>query len=293
MTPEYRIITATKNNKSDIINISKYIWSGDDYVPTVIDEWLTDNNAFIFLLEYDGRFTHFVRLRFQSDTDAWLEALRGMPEYRGKGFGLKLSEYALEFALNNGANTIRSSTYYKNTVTFKLMKKLNIPLKYKFHFAWITADKLGNDNTEGVRQVKENEIKELLKFLDNSQIYNTGYKKFITNGWVYYKHRDNIWLNEIKKGNVYTCINSNNINSVMLMQDSNNDYKRKVIGMLDGNILDREKLIRFAENYMKKRNADLGFVTPANTELRDYMLDYGFEPWEETDANIVVFEQSF
>lgn len=125
---EINIRLANKNDKQKILDICKNIWEGYDYIPNIIDEWLKNEHSYLFVLEYNGIITHFERLRIQSETDGWMEGLRGDPNHRGKGLAKKLSSYIINYAKNIGIKILRAGVYFKNEASVLLSIKMGFSL---------------------------------------------------------------------------------------------------------------------------------------------------------------------
>lgn len=285
------IRVAQPKDKEDILKVCAKIWKGNDYIFNVIDEWLKNENSYFFVLEYDGKITHFERLRIPSDTDGWMEGLRGDTEYRGKGLAKKLSQYIIDFSKNKGLKVVRAATYFKNDMSIKLTKQLGFSVSFDFLFAW---KKIENNNTSQINQkpvqLTKKDLSKLMEYINNSHLFKKDYKNFITNGWFYEKQSEYAWTRELEQGKLYTA-NPNKMDSILFLNKSNNDGERYVIAFLDGDKNSKDILVKFAEKKAYDDKVDIGFLSPAESELSEYSRLNGYEPWEETKANIVIFEK--
>ncbi|TFH30221.1 MAG: GNAT family N-acetyltransferase [Promethearchaeota archaeon] len=120
-----------------IQEISKDIWEGDDYIPDVIDIWLNDSDGYAFGLFHESnpngnqKFSEpeliaFGRVKFLNLQRAWLEGGRVKASYQKQGLGTKLTEYAINYAIQKGVDWIQYSTYSENVGS--------ISLAYQFGF---------------------------------------------------------------------------------------------------------------------------------------------------------------
>lgn len=108
-----------------IIEISKDIWEGDDYIPDVIARWLKDDDC----LNYGG-FTNsektemigFGRVKFLSNGIAWLEGGRVKSSEQKKGIGRELMGYAIEYARDHGSRFAQYDTASDNEGSKALAK---------------------------------------------------------------------------------------------------------------------------------------------------------------------------
>ena len=93
----------------------KDVWGGHDYIPRVWDEWLSDENGRMFVIEVDGVPVGMNRVRFTEDGEAWFEGVRVRPDLRGRGLASTLGENSMRVAAKMGAKKFRltSSAYNK------------------------------------------------------------------------------------------------------------------------------------------------------------------------------------
>jgi GNAT superfamily N-acetyltransferase len=291
MNNNVNIRIATPKDKENILSVCSKIWKGNDYIFNVIDEWLKNKDSYFFVLEYNGKVTHFERLRIQSGADGWMEGLRGDPDYRGKGLAKKLSQYIIDFSKDKGLKVLRAATYFKNDISIKLTREMGFSVNFDFIFGW---KKIEENETESYPkepiQLIKSDLPKIMNFMNNSDTFKNGYNKFITNGWYYEKHSEKAWSMELEQGKIYT-LNPDSLDSLLLLNKSNNDGKRYVITFLEGDDKSRDALLNFAEKKAKDEGVDVGFLSPAKSELSNYSRKNGYNPWEETEANIVIFEK--
>ncbi|MFX0011038.1 MAG: GNAT family N-acetyltransferase [Candidatus Hermodarchaeota archaeon] len=108
-----------------ITEISNEIWEGEDYVPSVINNWLKQKDC----LNY-GAFDNidktnligFGRVKYYPNGVAWLEGGRVRPSYQQKGIGRQLIHYALTEAQKTGANIAQYDTSSKNQGSIALAR---------------------------------------------------------------------------------------------------------------------------------------------------------------------------
>jgi N-acetylglutamate synthase-like GNAT family acetyltransferase len=112
------------SDHNDILEISRHIWEGNDYLPTVIDEWLSDQNSHTYGVEADSHLVALANLRLiENGRTGWMEGLRVHPDYRGKGFADILTKHLLKKAEKLGVERLRHTTSTQNHASMRLAEK--------------------------------------------------------------------------------------------------------------------------------------------------------------------------
>lgn len=118
-----------------IREISKDIWEGEDYVPTVIEEWLSDKNSYNY-----GGFSDkekqdligFGRVTFFSEI-VWLEGGRVKISLQKQGIGRELMRHAIEYAKQAGSNVAQYDTSSENKGSLALADYFGFREKDSMH----------------------------------------------------------------------------------------------------------------------------------------------------------------
>ena len=97
-------------DKPDMLEITRTIWEGRDYVPRVWDEWLADSSGRLGVAEYNGRVLGVGKLTRLTDRDWWLEGLRVHPEFERRGIATQLHEYLTATWQDTGSGALRLAT---------------------------------------------------------------------------------------------------------------------------------------------------------------------------------------
>lgn len=106
--------------------IVKDNWDGHDYMPRVIDRWITQAGATVFGAFEDPEMTRLIgvaRVRWLFEDVAWLEGGRVAPDRQKTGVGKALLQHALEIAKDGGARIARYDTGMENEGSIKLAKE--------------------------------------------------------------------------------------------------------------------------------------------------------------------------
>lgn len=108
----YRVVCrpALPKDTQQVMDLTRLIWEGDDYVPYVWEEWLSDYNGMLVVAEYGGRVVGLGKLSELAAGQWWLEGLRVHPDFQRRGIGSHIHNYLLEQWLINGDGVIRLTT---------------------------------------------------------------------------------------------------------------------------------------------------------------------------------------
>ena len=115
----------TKKDIPAILDISKDIWEGDDYIPDVIERWLNekDNLAYgAFLEEEMKELIGLGRVKMFPNGVAWLEGVRVKITHQKQGIGRDLMKYAIDYAIQAGAKVAQYDTSSRNFGSKSLAK---------------------------------------------------------------------------------------------------------------------------------------------------------------------------
>lgn len=121
MTSEIRRLL--DSDRDDIIEISRHIWDGHDYLLCVAEKWLQDRNCHFYGVEVDGHIVAVGNLRLIEDgKTGWMEGLRVHPDHRGKGLANEITQYLVNEAERLGVQRLRYTTANRNAASLKLAK---------------------------------------------------------------------------------------------------------------------------------------------------------------------------
>ncbi|NWG11500.1 GNAT family N-acetyltransferase [Candidatus Bathyarchaeota archaeon] len=154
------------SDRNDILEISRHIWDGHDYLPLVIDEWLSDQNSYTYGIEADDHLVALANLRLiENGQTGWMEGLRVHPDYRGKGFAHILTKDLIKRARNLGVKRLRHTTSTENCASLRLAEKYGfVKILEKNVFGYpIPKDMLPSIGHLGVRKSNPREVYAMLQ----------------------------------------------------------------------------------------------------------------------------------
>lgn len=101
------------------MDISSTVWQGDDYIPRVWDTWIEEDDRLGFLItgEVGGRVVAVQHTSLQPESVAWMEGIRVHPDYRNRGIGNRMLDYALRQARDRACTRARLSTAQVNVAS--------------------------------------------------------------------------------------------------------------------------------------------------------------------------------
>jgi RimJ/RimL family protein N-acetyltransferase len=161
-----KVKRVTGSDREAVLEISRHIWNGYDYLPSVIDEWLKDPNSNIYGVEVDERLVAIANLRLVDDgRTGWMEGLRVHPDYRGKGYAHMLTRELMEKAKELGVEKLRYTTSTRNEASLKLAEKYGLTRVFEMSVFWRQNLNAAPSKANGypIRQIRPKEVYALLQ----------------------------------------------------------------------------------------------------------------------------------
>ncbi len=94
-------------DRERVIELTRDIWDGHDYLPRVFDEWVSDAGAAFQAAEVDGEVVGLHRVRPYAPGLVWYEGLRVASTHRRHGIARAMLEAAIEDARQQGFREMR------------------------------------------------------------------------------------------------------------------------------------------------------------------------------------------
>jgi GNAT superfamily N-acetyltransferase len=101
---------ALPKDTPDVMELTRTIWEGEDYVPAVWAEWLEDYEGVLAVAQYGRRVVGLCKLSRLGGEEWWLQGLRVHPEYEGRGIASHLHAYMLGAWQRTGSGVLRLAT---------------------------------------------------------------------------------------------------------------------------------------------------------------------------------------
>jgi GNAT superfamily N-acetyltransferase len=123
-SPQVVCRPALLRDTADILEFTKFIWDGHDYVPYVWSHWLKDPHGILAIAEYGGHAIGCAKVTLLAPGQWWLEGFRVDPKYQGLKVGSHIHEYIDAWWMQNGEGVARLMTNAKNLHVHHLCEKL-------------------------------------------------------------------------------------------------------------------------------------------------------------------------
>jgi len=133
-------------DRQRILDISAQIWDGYDYVPLMLDEWLTGTAGELLVAALDGSVAAFSYRTWVAEGHAWLQGIRTDTALRRKGLGRALTERSIERAWADGARRIGLSTYIDNQASMHIVESFGF--RRMASFVYLEGDLPGRSEPE-------------------------------------------------------------------------------------------------------------------------------------------------
>jgi GNAT superfamily N-acetyltransferase len=106
-----------------MLELTRPVWDGNDYVPFKWKEWLRDGEGRVSVAVAGGTLVGLQHIAIQPDGTAWLEGIRVRDEAQARGVGRTMLEEGLEWARRTGYPRARLCTYGGNPASNRLAVK--------------------------------------------------------------------------------------------------------------------------------------------------------------------------
>ncbi|MGW8144377.1 MAG: GNAT family N-acetyltransferase [Anaerolineales bacterium] len=150
-----------------MLELTRHIWEGEDYVPYTWDAWMADYEGLLAVAEYKARVVGLGKVTKLSESDWWLEGLRVHPEFEGRGIASKINDYLLDFWQRNGSGIIRLATISKREPVKHMVKKrgFNLIGEYETYEVQFRPSRDPTTHSTEFQPVNPAEINEALSWL--------------------------------------------------------------------------------------------------------------------------------
>ncbi|MBD3405332.1 MAG: GNAT family N-acetyltransferase [Candidatus Lokiarchaeota archaeon] len=154
-----------KDDFEDILEISKSIWEGHDYVPEVFVEWIENPLSHVFGIEIDGKVVSIANLRIiDQGKTGWMEGLRVHVDYRGKGLANEITDYLVEQAKKLDLDRLRYTTASRNVESLSIAQRVGLVQLFRLGIFWNSdiSEIDIEDDTEKVKLIDATSLHSLI-----------------------------------------------------------------------------------------------------------------------------------
>jgi len=130
------------SDRNDVLEISRHVWEGHDYLPLVFEQWLKDKNSYFYGVEVDGRIVAIGNLHLiDNKRTGWMEGLRVHPDFRGRGYANDLTRFLVKKGEDLGVDRLRYATGENNAASLKLASNAGFSRLLDKAVFWCTKPK--------------------------------------------------------------------------------------------------------------------------------------------------------
>jgi N-acetylglutamate synthase-like GNAT family acetyltransferase len=180
LNPLARVVCrpALLRDTPDMLELTRHIWDGNDYLPQVWDEWLADPEGFLAVAEYNGQVVGIAMLEYQQQGEWYLAGLRVHPKMEGRGIASRLHEYMLDtWQRSHRRGAIRLATYRPKVK--HLCERTGFRLLCEFSF-FVTTNL--SEPVETFTPMAKDQIDQALALLYSSPVFDW-HSRMYCHGW--------------------------------------------------------------------------------------------------------------
>jgi GNAT superfamily N-acetyltransferase len=276
-----KIRKALPRDKAPILEISRRIWGGHDYLPGVWDDWLADKKARFIVATVNGRTVGCAHASLQSNYVAWLDGVRVHEEYRGLGIAGKLNQALVQWAKRKGARVARLSTGSSNRASRQHLAKIGFPVMGTFQrldtARGLRVKPAGITVPRHSAKILWNWLKTRPNFAENHAMYS--------DGWTWHPLTHQALSNLVTQGRVLVTLKDGTPSSCCIFLD---EEKILTLGFVAGDRAEVAKLIRMLR-FMKfqKKRQNLRVLLPLRSRFVRTLGNSGFKK----SAKILVYDK--
>ncbi len=168
---------ALPSDQGDVLEFTKFIWEGHDYIRYVWDDWLADPRGLLAVAEYAGHAVALGKASYVADGQWWLEGLRVDPRYQGMKISSHMFEYLDDWWKQHAGGSICLMTSWERVQVHHLCARLGYE-KIGEVRAYVAKPIAGGPH--GFQVVEAGEVDEALRFASAHLGYCWGLADF---GW--------------------------------------------------------------------------------------------------------------
>jgi GNAT superfamily N-acetyltransferase len=184
-----RFAQVTPADKPRILEISAGVWDGEDYVPAVLDEWLTDPDGALMGAWVEDQLVAFAHLLRLSSAYGWFEGLRIDGAWRNRGIGRAFTRRMVHLADELGMRRIGLSVHLDNTISRHVVESQGFAAVTSFVYMELPASQPRHGEACKAPEVRPVSIAEAATYIARSHFLALGLG-FLPLGWRFHPFAD-------------------------------------------------------------------------------------------------------
>lgn len=281
---------ALPKDGADVIELTRTIWDGHDYIPTVWEEWLEDMDGLLAVAEYGGKTIGLGKLTKLAENQWWLEGLRVHPGYQGRRIGSYIMEYLYKHWESNAGGIVRLATASYRLSVQHLCDRYGFKKIGEFsEFNAATISNGASAEQIGFLPVKTGQESQAAEFACKSQSLNIG-SGLIDLGYRWLTPVPSLISDAIKQGNAWWWHkNQGLLLTIGWWEDNQQPIHR--ISLIACQLKDLPRMLNDTRCLAGALGYDqIGWVASLHSELQPTLHACGFNrDWEDA---VFVYEKS-
>jgi GNAT superfamily N-acetyltransferase len=289
---EFELRPALAQDRERILAISSQVWEGEDYVPSVIDDWLAARDGELVVALLEGQLVAFAHLAWLLPGYAWFEGVRTDPAYRNKGAAKAITEYLLDRAARASAKSVGLSTYVDNSASIRIAETHGFTRTAGFVYQEATRDSAAwsfaraADHVEAVSPAVAEEFMASSPFLAAAHGH-------LPHGWKFYPFALGPQVALAGMQRILGLRDGGRVEALLCSARPRASGEFSV-DFLDGDPLGCEVLLRHALNLASDRRSMWAMVPKWGAEAApalDVFRKLDFHAWYNGDEDVLLYER--
>jgi GNAT superfamily N-acetyltransferase len=202
-----------------VMQLTREIWDGHDYVPYVWAEWLADPLGLLVVAEYAGRVVGLIKLSCKGAGEWWMQGLRVHPEFQGKGIASRLHDYVIDHWQRHLGGLVRLTTSSARLPVHHLCQRTGFRKvgEYKSFVGMALGEK-----PKSVLPVTEGEIFSALEYILKSPLHVLAFG-FMDLGWYWGEPTEERLQAAVQRGHAFWRLDDQGQRQALLLFDLDDD----------------------------------------------------------------------
>lgn len=238
-TEKLTVRRARPSDKDAIVEMSRSIWGGHDYLPLVWDEWVADTKGVLLTVLHGKRPIGTSKISLLSPGEVWLEGLRLHPDFHGRGLSGQIHRATFKEAMKLRPASVRYSTWIGNEASRHIAETHGFWLVGRGVSMWGDATAASRLRS---RRARTEDLESVLRFVRRSDCYER-FGGLYGRGWQFPELSRKRITRLMSEGQVLICRRGGAIRAVAVIDRTHVDDDL-CIGFIDGNDEDVSLLAR-------------------------------------------------
>ena len=134
------VARTTEEHRDGLFTVSKKIWDGEDYIPTLWNQWMSEEGFYTILV--GDRIVGCMKYTVQPRYEILLEGLRMDPEFEGKGYASIAVAFFMKLVHSLRPRTLRFATSDENVFSHHFGEKYGFKKVASFFHRYMVDDEI-------------------------------------------------------------------------------------------------------------------------------------------------------